>query len=104
MHGVATFIVPSRRRAAVDRGRGVSRVATHRVARGRLPHNSLPGAVMMRMSKSLTMLFMGVGGVAALLATSGAVNSQEDGRPATKGSVPKGAARKFGGPGGPGGF
>src|SRR5688500_9514228 len=56
------------------------------------------------MSKSLAMLFMGVGGVAALLATTGVVNSQEDGGPAAKGGVPRGAARKFGGPGGPGGF
>ena len=75
--------------------RGIASPST----RGGLPHNSLPGAVMM--SKSLAMLFMGVGGVAALLATSGAVNSQEDGGPAAKGGVPKGAARKFGGPGRP---
>ena len=54
-------------------------------------------------SKALAMLFMGVGGVAVLLATSGAANLQDDGGPAAKGGVPKGAARKFGGPGGPGG-
>lgn len=50
------------------------------------------------------MRFMGIGGVAALLATSGAASLQEDGGPAAKGGVPKSASRKFGGPGGPGGF